>query len=419
MIAEVNKPFRGQTMDEKSLRKIREQKEAQAKEWRDDLGDIPDEERKIYNGLLTVLEHHMSMKGEGHKMLTDLPEHALEEIVTCIAKNKKDLNMFFAFGLSSKLFHKPTIHVLDKNDVYFPIDMNNIKTKSNVTMMKYMALYDEVSKGKFGLKFLTKQREIEPQHGGCKCCGDGSMGDGRVGEWLNECKGLRKVYLDKVNVSMPIMKLALQRLIYQSHESIQVLKFENDGRFPHALDDEFFNRCIRGCESLKELVLIWRLNRTMEHERALDFKHGVFKIIDNMPDLEILRIEMPQIVGDKGQEYKNNGEFRYNIVILDLKLRFFYEETMFTPYMTQIVKSTEESKNRKLFSFNGELMHRKEECAVHGSQSSEEEEDKKENEVEEDEKENEEQTETSSTEEERIKQEENEEKRLKTLKNWW
>ena len=236
---------------------------------------------------------------------------------------------------------------------------------------------------------------------------------GRVGEWLNECKGLRKVYLDKVNVGVPIMKLALQRLIYQSHESIQVLKFENDARYPHALDEEFFNRCIRGCENLKELVLIWRLNRTMEHERALDFKHGVFKIIDNMPDLEILRIEMPQIVGDKGQEYKKeNGEFRYSIVILDLKLRFFYEKTMFTPYMPQVLKSYEESKTRKVFSFNGELMYRKEECAVHETQSSEEEED-------DDEKENEEDDETSCTEEERLKQEENEEKRLKTLKNWW
>ena len=323
-------------MDEKSLKKIREEKEAQAKEWLEDLGEISDRDRKLYSGLLQILETHNSKKGDGHKSMYDLQEHSLEQIVFCIARNKKDLNNFFAFGLSSKLFHKPTINTLHSLDIYFPIDMNNIKTKSNVTMMKYMALYDEVTKGKFGLKFLTKQREIEPQHNGCRCCGDGSMGDGRVGEWLNECKGLRKVYLDKVNVDVPIMKLALQRLIYQSHESIRVLKFENDARFPHALDNEFFNRCIRGCENLKQLVLIWRMNKTMEHERALDFKHGVFKLIDNLPGIEILRIEIPQIVGDKGQEYKNNGEFRYNIVILDLKLRFFYEETMFTPYMPQV-----------------------------------------------------------------------------------
>merc|ERR1712165_196072 len=77
-----------------------------------------------------------------------------------------------------------------------------------------------------------------------------------------------------------------------------------------------------------------------------------------MPGLEVLRIEMPQIIGDKGQEYKNSGVFRYNIVMLDLKLRFFYEETKFTPYMPQIVKSLEDSKNRKLFSFNGNKFYR-------------------------------------------------------------
>ena len=356
--------------------------------------------------------------------LSNLPEHTFEQIVSTIANNKKDLNKFFAFGLSSKLFYKSTIHVLDKNNVYFPIDMNNTKTKSNITMMKYISLYDDVSRGKFGLKFITKKRNPEPQHDGCKCCGDGSSGDGRIGEWLNDCKDLRKIYLDKIDATVPIMQLSIQKLIYQSHQTIQVFTFENDGRYPHAIDDELYNRCIRGCENLKELVIIWNLNRSMDHERALDFKHGVFKIIDNMPKLEVLRIEMPQIVGDKGQEYKNSGHFRYNIVILDLKLRFFYEETKFTPYMPQIVKSLEESKTRKLFSFNGEVMYRAESCCVHGNvkESSVEENNEEEDESEDDETSSESEFETEEDRQkelERIKREEEEEIRQRTLRNWW
>ena len=362
----------------------------------------------------------------GKMMLSDLPEHVLEQIVSTISNDKKDLNKFFAFGLSSKLFYKSTIHVLDKNDVYFPIDMNNIKTKSNITMMKYMSLYDDVSKGKFGLKFLTRKREREPQHDGCMSCGDGTSGDARImDDWLEECKNLRKIYLDKINASVPIMHLAIQKLIYQSHQTIQIFKFENEGRYPHAIDDELYNRCIRGCENLKELTIVWNLNRNMDHERALDFKHGVFKIVDNMPGLEVLRIEMPQIVGDKGQEYKNNGEFRYNIVIIDLKLRFFYEETKFTPYMDQIVKSLEESKTRKLFTFNGSEYYRNELCCVHADtkESSEEDYNK---EAEKESVENEttsdsdfETEEDRQKELERIKQEEEEEKRQRTLRNWW
>ena len=106
-------------------------------------------------------------------MLTDLPEHVLEQIVSTIASDKKDLNKFFAFGLSSKLFYKSTIHILDKNDVYFPIDMNNAKTKSNKRMMKYISLYDDVSKGKFGLKFLTKKKQLVPSS-----CLDAPVSDG-------------------------------------------------------------------------------------------------------------------------------------------------------------------------------------------------------------------------------------------------
>merc|ERR1712223_896663 len=160
--------------------------------------------------------------------------------------------------------------------------------------------------------------------------------------------------------------------------TIEIFKFENDGRYPHAIDDELYNRCIRGCENLKELTIIWNLNRNMDHERALDFKHGVFKIVDNMPGLEVLRIEMPQIIGDKGQEYKNSGVFRYNIVMLDLKLRFFYEETKFTPYMPQILKSLEDSKNRKLFSFNGNKFYRGDCTSKESSEEEDNEEEKSE-----------------------------------------
>ena len=366
----------------------------------------------------------------GKKILSDLPEHVFEQIVSTIASDSKDLNKFFAFGLSSKLFYKSTIHILDKNDVYFPIDMNNVKTKSNVTMMKYMSLYDDVSKGKFGLKFVTKKIDSKPKpaNDGCKCCGDGSSGDGRIDLWLNECKNLRKIYLDKIDASVPIMHLAIQKLIFQSHETIQIFKFENDGRYPHAIEDELYNRCIRGCENLKDLTIVWNLNRNMDHERALDFKHGVFQIVDNMPGLEVLRIEMPQIVGDKGQEYKNNGEFRYNIVILDLKLRFFYEETKFTPYMPQIVKSLEESRTRKLFSFNGSKFFRNEDCCVHGNtkEPSDDEEDEEEEHENNDEDTSSESSESEfETEEdrqrelERIRQEEEEEIRQRTLRNWW
>ena len=369
----------------------------------------------------------------GKMMLTDLPEHVLEQIVSTIASDKKDLNKFFAFGLSSKLFYKSTIHILDKNDVYFPIDMNNAKTKSNRTMMKYISLYDDVSKGKFGLKFLTKKKEKNeliprscldtPVSDGCKCCND--RNDGMLDDWLEECKGLRKIYLEKIDASVPIMHLAIQKLIYQSHQTIEIFKFENDGRYPHAIDDELYNRCIRGCENLKELTIIWNLNRNMDHERALDFKHGVFKIVDNMPGLEVLRIEMPQIIGDKGQEYKNSGVFRYNIVMLDLKLRFFYEETKFTPYMPQILKSQEDSKNRKLFMFNGRKFYRDDFTSKESSDEENNEEEKSESNDDDDDN-----NDTSShsdfeteedhqKEQERIRLAEEEEIRQRTLRNWW
>ena len=278
------------------------------------------------------------------KRLTDLPEHSLEEIVSLIVKNKKDLNKFFGFGLSSKLFYKSTLHVLDQHDIYFPMDMGqSAKSKSNLTMMRYMAQYDSVSKGKFGLRFVTKRRAPEPSHSGCKCCGDGTMGDGRIIEWLNECKCLRKIYFDKIDVSMPIIQLAFQRLIYQNHTSIQVFKFENDPNYTNAIENDFFNRCIRGCENLKELTVVWNLKNGMDQRDSFRFLKGVFKVLDNMPGLEALHIVVPWIdgkpqplpAGDMQHDtrfYKTRDityeNFGFKYIIIDAQLRFYYEPTI-------------------------------------------------------------------------------------------
>ena len=75
------------------------------------------------------------MGGE-RKKIDDLPEHVLEEVVSVIANHNSDLNKFYSFGLSSKLFYKPTLHVLDKKNIYFPMDMSKIET--NKVMMKYI-----------------------------------------------------------------------------------------------------------------------------------------------------------------------------------------------------------------------------------------------------------------------------------------
>ena len=321
------------------------------------------------------------------KRLTDLPEHSLEEIVSLIVKDKKDLNKFFGFGLSSKLFYKSTLHVLDQHDIYFPMDMGqSAKSKSNVTMMRYMAQYDSVSKGKFGPRFVTKRRAPEPSHSGCKCCGDGTMGDGRIIEWLNECKGLRKIYFDKIDVSMPIIQLAFQRLIYQNHTSIQVFKFENDPNYTNAIENDFFNRCIRGCENLKELTVVWNLKNGMDQRDSFRFLKGVFKVLDNMPGLEALHIVVPWIdgkpqplkAGDDTRFYKGRDaiydNFGFKYIIIDAQLRFYYEPTIWLGNddddIPQIVKCKELPmvKNRKIFTFNGKFASRMspDKCLEHG-----------------------------------------------------
>ena len=303
------------------------------------------------------------MMGCHRKRIDDLPEHALEGIVSVIANNNADLNKFYSFGLSSKLFYKPTVHVLDQNNIYFPMDMSKYQT--NKMMMKYMSLYDDAAKEKIGIRLLTKKGSNQVTHNGCKCCGDGSVGDGRIGEWLDDCKGLKKLFLDKIDVTFPVIDLSMKRLFFQNHQTLRVIRFQNELKNPVAISNDLWKRCICSCKQLKELEIIWNLNKWIDHDQATIFKYSMFDIVDNHPGLEILRIQVPEILKDEfGEDLKplrESGElpdFKVNLLFIDIKARFFYEKTMFSLYYKQLLKTREECKTRKLFTLNGEPMYR-------------------------------------------------------------
>ena len=116
------------------------------------------------------------------KCIYDLPEHALEEIVCVLSKNTNDLNKFYAFGLSSNLFHVPMVRTLDKENIYFPLDIG--KDASNKNLMNIISMYDDETKAKFGLKFVAKDpKNLEE----------------KLYDWTTQCWGFKKIYFDKIN----------------------------------------------------------------------------------------------------------------------------------------------------------------------------------------------------------------------------
>ena len=67
---------------------------------------------------------------------------------------------FYGFGLSSKLFYKPTVRALDKQNIFFPMDIE--KDKSNKLVMNYFSQYDAETKGKLGLRIKAKNASAKP-----------------------------------------------------------------------------------------------------------------------------------------------------------------------------------------------------------------------------------------------------------------
>jgi hypothetical protein len=115
------------------------------------------------------------------KYIYDLPEHAMEQIVGILSKNTGDLNTFYGFALSSKLFYKPTVRALDKENIFFPMDIG--KTDSNKRLMQYFSKYVVETKGKFGLKIVPKNAKNLEE---------------KVYDWIRQCYGFKKIFFDKV-----------------------------------------------------------------------------------------------------------------------------------------------------------------------------------------------------------------------------
>ena len=273
------------------------------------------------------------------KSLYDLPEHALEQIVGVLSKHSTDLNTFYNFGLSSKLFHKPTVRTLDKENIFFPMDIG--KNESNKKLMQYISKYDEETKAKFGLKIVArKAKDLEE----------------KVYEWTKECVGLRKLFFDKVEFRIPACFLNAKQILCQNIPTIEVLKVQNTISDPEALCK--IEGWVAACKNLKDFEVMWNL-KYFEDEPARAFKYSLFDIFDNTPSIETFRIQVPDKVTNRHSGKECDGP-RHGLIFFDLRFRFFYEKVGFSTLRQQNIlpKTDKKSQIRKSFVLNGQVEER-------------------------------------------------------------
>jgi len=269
------------------------------------------------------------------KNIFDLPEHALEQIVTILCTNTTDLNKFYGFGLNSKLFHRPTIHALDKENIYFPMDIG--KDDSNKRLMKWISCYDEQTKGKFGLKIVSKSsKNLEK----------------KIYDWVKECTGFKKIFFDKVEFRLPACYDNTKQIFIQNLETIETFKIQNVVSDPAGIKK--IEGMIAACKNLKDLEVIWNL-KYFEDEPARSFKYSLFDIFDNTPSIETFRIIAPVNCIDRetGRQSAGPGQ---SLIVIDIEQRFFYQKTGFSLQRPQTILplSNKKSQIRKHFFLNGE-----------------------------------------------------------------
>ena len=272
---------------------------------------------------------------EDRKNLYDLPEHALEQIVTILSKDTSSLNKFYGFGLSSKLFHRPTIRALDKENIYFPMDIG--KDASNMTLMKYISCYDEDIKGKFGLKIVSKNsKNLEK----------------KIYNWVAQCSGFKKLFFDKVDFRVPACIDNVRQIFLQNLPTIETLKIQNVVSDPEGIGK--IEGLVAACKKLKDLEIIWNL-KYFEDEPARAFKYSLFDIFDNTPSIETFRLVAPNkcIDRDDGKECAGPGQ---SLIVFDIELRFFYQKTGFSLQRPQNILplSNQKAQIRKNYYLNGE-----------------------------------------------------------------
>ena len=258
------------------------------------------------------------------KGITDLPESVLEQIVGVLAKHK-DLTKFYGFGLSSKLFYKPTLHVLHRENLFFPIDIG--KNESNMTLMKYLSKYDDEEKEKFGIRLVFKNSSklTQPQ----------------LFEWVKDCKGLKRMFLDKVDFRNPVCSVNCKQIFLQNCKTLEMVKFQNVLSDPTGIG--YLEEFLISCKKLKDLEIIWNV-KSFDDEPARSFKYSLFDIMDASPRIETLRIQVPDKVP------------KHALLLVDIERRFFYQKTGFSLQRPQNILPKEHSKTqiRKMFSVNGE-----------------------------------------------------------------
>ena len=271
---------------------------------------------------------------DDRKNIYDLPEHALEQMVTILSKDTADLNKFYGFGLSSKLFHRPTIHALDKKDIYFPMDIG--KDESNKRLMKYISSYDQQTKGKFGLKIVSKSSK--------------SL-DKKVYDWVNQCSGFKKIFFDKVDFRVPACGVNVKQIFQQNLATIETLKIQNVLSDPEGIGK--IEGFVTACKKLKDFEVIWNLKYFLD-EPARAFKYSLFDIFDNTPSIETFRLVCPDKCIDENNGRECAGPAQ-SLIVFDIEFRFFYQKTGFSLQRPQNILplTNPKAQIRKNYYLNG------------------------------------------------------------------
>ena len=294
----------------------------------------------------------------GTKGMTDLPEHAKEQIVSVLAKNNADLVQFYGFGLSSKLFYRPTIHALDREKIFFPLDI--VTNDSNKRIMKYISKYDDVSRDKLGIRIVDEDSYGRHITQFLRLAATAMAREERQWQaWVNGCKRFKKLFFDKIDFRNPVCFVNCRQIFRQNCNTLEILKVQNVMDDPEGIS--FLTGLIIACKNLKDLEVIWNI-KYFDDQPARNFRYALFDIMDGSPNIEILRIQVPEKVTNRSNGKEEDGP-KLSLIIYDMKRRFFYEKTGFSKFRPQIIhhKNSRKTRIRKLFSINGQPFYRTDE----------------------------------------------------------
>ena len=137
--------------------------------------------------------------------------------------------------------------------------------------MKYLSIDDDEPKKKLGIRLVMKSNRKLTQF-----LHFAAPSRQRF-EWVNDCKGFKKLFFDKLDFRNPVCLVNCKQIFNQNCKTLEVLKFQNVMGDPEGISH--LKDYIISCKNLKDLEVIWNI-KYFDDEPARSFKYTMFDIMD-------------------------------------------------------------------------------------------------------------------------------------------